>query len=121
MQNKILVVDDEEFILELFETAFSSKGYCVFTTMDPSEALKLFDEENIKVVFMDINMPVMSGLDLCREIRRRDTEAQLIAVTGSPTTSDRLQCMEAGFNSFYTKPIALNDLYNAAKNAFERI
>ena len=121
MVRKILIVDDEEFILELFDTALSSQGYSVYTSTDPGEALNLLDKEAIKVIFLDINMPDMSGLDLCREIKKKDISTYLVAVTGSPSTSGKEQCIEAGFNDFYSKPIALNDLYNAAKTAFNLI
>ncbi|MCP4723408.1 MAG: response regulator [bacterium] len=121
MANKILIVDDEEFIVELFEFALSSKGYDVYTALNAKDALEIFENEEIKVFFLDINMPEMNGLELCRELRRRDKDAQIIAVTGSSMEYDKEVYYQAGFNSFYSKPIALDALYMAAKKAFSLI
>ena len=121
MAKKILIVDDEEFIVELFETALSTKGYDVYTALNAKDALKILERVEIKVIFLDINMPEMNGLELCKEIRRRDKDAQIIAVTGSSMDYDKERYYQAGFNSFYSKPIALGELYKAAKKAFNLI
>ena len=120
--NKILVVDDESAILDLFSQAFSKAGYTVITASSAEDALSILSEKSIHVMFLDLNLPGMNGLDLCREIRKRKGQTPIIhAVTGYSSLFELSDCREAGFDDYFTKPVDLKLLVKAAGNAFDKI
>jgi len=121
MENNILCVDDEPMILEIYESAFQEKGYTVFTAPAGKEALEILKKENIQVMFLDLKMPVMDGLELCRRIREDHPIACIYAVTGYSSLFDLSDCREAGFDDYFTKPVKLQALYKIAEDAFEKI
>ena len=117
-EKKILVVDDDKSILKLFKNAFEMKGYLVATAESGEEALGILKKEEIRVMFLDLKMPGMNGLDLCREIRKTHAEARIFAVTGYPTKFEFSDCREAGFDGYFTKPVNLELLADTAHDAF---
>lgn len=121
MDNKILCVDDEPMILEIYKNAFGEKGYTVFTATRGEEALKILEKENIQVMFMDLKMPGMDGLELCRRVRKDNPIACIYAVTGFGSLFELSDCREAGFDDYFTKPVKLEALYKTVEDAFEKI
>ncbi|HCK98671.1 MAG TPA: response regulator [Candidatus Marinimicrobia bacterium] len=121
MGNKILCVDDEPMILEIYESAFKEKGYTVFTATRGEEALKILEKENIQVMFTDLKMPGMDGLELCRRIKKDNPIACIYAVTGFGSLFELSDCREAGFDDYFTKPVKLEALYKTVEDAFEKI
>lgn len=119
--NKILVVDDEKSIREMLEEAFSRAGYQVRSTENAETAVELLKDDKIHVMFLDLNLPGMNGVELCRQIRRDMPMAIIHAVTGYASLFELADCREAGFDDYFTKPVNLADLLKAAKNAFEKI
>ena len=67
-KDRLLVVDDEKQIRELYSMAFTKAGYAVTTAESAEDALELFSREQFWVVFLDLNLPDMNGIDLCREL-----------------------------------------------------
>lgn len=120
MEKKILVVDDELLIRRLFEEAFSSRGYTVKTAESGEEALEILEKESIHVIFLDLNMPGMNGMEVCRRIKSSNPMAIIHAVTGYASLFEIHACREAGFDDYFIKPVALEDLFAAAEGAFEK-
>lgn len=117
-KKKILIVDDEACIRNLFTTALTIKGYTVFSAESGEKALELLEQESIRVMFLDLNLPGINGVDLCRKIIKKTPEAVAYAVTGfSPVGKDK-EYEAAGFTNFFSKPLPLDKLYAAAENAF---
>lgn len=121
MKNKVLLVDDERNILEVFGEAFEGAGYTVRQAESAEEALDILKKENIQVMFLDLMLPGMNGVDLCREIRKDHPLAQIFAVTAFASLFELADCREAGFDDYFTKPVNLRMLLKAAKDAFERL
>ena len=122
MSNKnILVVDDEESICLLFKSALQSKKYTVYTATTPEEALKILDDVSILVMFIDLNLPEMNGLELCRKIMEINPLTIAYAITGYASHFQLAECKSAGFEDYYKKPVRLVDIYSAAERAFEKI
>lgn len=121
MSKKILVVDDEAAILEIIAEALNHAGYDPITAENAENALKILATENIPVMFLDLNMPGMDGLELCRRIRSNSPMAQLFAFTGYISLFELADCREAGFDDYFTKPLDLATLLKAANDAFDRI
>ncbi|MBT4499639.1 MAG: response regulator [Gemmatimonadetes bacterium] len=117
----ILVVDDESMIRDLFRRFFEQAGYSVQTAESAEEALEMVRETPIWVLFLDLNLPGMNGVELCRQIRRSWPMAIPYAVTGYASLFELSSCREAGFEDYFTKPVNLDDLLQAAENAFGKL
>lgn len=117
---KILVVDDEEAVRYLLDIALSDKGYSVFYAEGAEEALGILSDENIDVMFLDLNLPDMSGVELCRRIRKDRPNAIINAITGYSMMFDITECYRAGFDDYFEKPISLYLLMTSVLKAFKK-
>jgi DNA-binding response OmpR family regulator len=120
-EQKVLIVDDEVDILDMMKEAFSMQGYAVFAAGSAEEALEMLKQDSVMVMFFDLKLPGMSGIDLCRRIRRENQIAVIHALTGYTNFFGLLECRSVGFDDFFTKPVDLQILLKAAKDAFEKI
>ncbi len=121
MDRKILVVDDEEPMRDVLSMAFSKEGYTVVCAASAEEALEILREQTIQVMFLDLKLPGMSGLDLCKLIRCQDPIASIFALTGYACLSDLLKCRQAGFDDCFAKPVRLSVLLKTAQDGFEKL
>ena len=121
VEKKILVVDDERMIRNMLEKAFTKAGYMVKTAESAEEALDLLNNEKIQVMFLDLKLPNMNGVELCQEIRKHNPIAIIYAVTGYASLFELALCREAGFDDYFTKPVNLSMLFDAAEDAFKKI
>jgi DNA-binding response OmpR family regulator len=117
----ILVVDDELSILTALEKVFSRAGYRAYLAETAEEALGILEKENINVMFLDLNLPGMNGVELCRKIRKDRPIAVIHAITGYASLFELTDCREAGFDDYFTKPADMEMLLTAAQNAFEKV
>ena len=120
-EKKILFVDDEMPILELLQEAFNMKSYKVSTADSAEKALEILKTESIQVMFLDLKLPGMNGIDLCRTIRKDNQIAIIYALTGYSNFFGLMECRTAGFDDLFTKPASLQILFKAADEAFEKI
>lgn len=121
MEQRILVVDDEASIREVLERALARKGYVVRTAASGEEALEVLRRDSLMVMFLDIHLGGMNGLELCSRIRIDNPIAVLYALTGYTDLFGLLECRKAGFDDFFTKPVSLKVLGEAAEAAFEKL
>lgn len=119
-ERKILVVDDDRIVCGMLEHFFSQSNYTVRTARNAEVALDILSREKIQVMFLDLNMPGMNGLDLCRIIRKEFPMSIIYALTGYDSLYRPLDCIEAGFNDYFKKPVDLGVLHKAAKDAFKK-
>lgn len=119
--NKILIVDDQESIRNFFQDAFDAHKYTVVTASSAEEALELLAKENIKVLFFDIKLPGMDGMELCKKVRKFHPVAIIHAITGYNSLFELVDCRRAGFDDYFTKPLNLKLLYRAVNEAFEKL
>ena len=120
MERKILVVDDEEVIREMLEKAFTKVGYKVCLAESAEQALEVLTPD-MQVMFLDLKLPGMNGLELCRKIRSKYPMACIFAITGYASLFELSDCREAGFDDYFTKPVRLEMLFMAAQVSFEKI
>ena len=121
MQNKILVVDDEQAICDILEKAFRMVGYIARSARGGEEALEILLHENIRVMFLDLHLPGMNGLELCRRIRKNNPIACIFALSGYVNEIERMECRRAGFDECFAKPVNLQVLFATAKEAFQKL
>ncbi len=120
-EKKILVVDDEVHIRDMLEQAFSKAGYTVRLAESAEETLDILKDDKIQVMFLDLKLPGMNGLKLCRKIRKEFPIAIIHAITGYASLFELADCREAGFDDYFIKPVDLEVLFKAAQDAFEKI
>lgn len=118
---KILVVDDERVILRFFKDALELKGYSVITAESAEEVLEKHLDREATLMFFDISLPGMSGLDLCKRIKQDNPTAIIHAMTGFTTLFEVVDCRDAGFEDYFTKPLDLMAVYEAIENGFKKI
>jgi CheY-like chemotaxis protein len=121
MEKRIMIVDDEEMIRDSFAMAFMNDGYEVGTAETGEAALEIMRKTPHWVLFLDLNLPGMNGVELCRQIRKEYPMAIPIAVTGYASIFELNECREAGFEDYFIKPVQLPDLLGAAEHAFKKL
>ena len=120
-EKKILVVDDEKAILNLLKQAFLRAGFVVVPAESAEEALTVLEQEELYVMFLDLNLPGMNGIELCRRIKNDKPMSIIFAVTGYASLFELVGCREAGFEDYFKKPADIKTLVKVANDAFEKI
>jgi CheY-like chemotaxis protein len=121
MNRKILVVDDEESIRDLFASAFSDAGYDVHLAENGEAALDILGIQEIELIFLDLKLFGMNGIELCRQIRMTRPIAIIYAITGWSGLFEIEECREAGFDDYFKKPMSLDLLFKSVEDAFEKL
>ncbi|MBI4832763.1 MAG: sigma-54-dependent Fis family transcriptional regulator, partial [Candidatus Lindowbacteria bacterium] len=107
---RILLVDDDASLRKVLEFNLEQEGYTVVSASNGSEGLKFYDAENPDIVITDIKMPGMDGIDLLKEIKRRDIEKLVIVVTAFGTIDTAIEAMKLGAHDYITKPFNRDEL-----------
>ena len=121
MEKKILFVDDEERILDMLEKLFSRANYTVRCAESAEKALDILRQESIMVMVLDLKLPGMNGVELCKHIRKQNPICIIYALTGYANLFNLLECRGAGFDDFFVKPVNPEVLLKASQEAFEKI
>ena len=121
MKRKILVVDDESSVRELFFTVFTEADYEVNTAEGAEQALKILQLENIDIIFLDLKLFGINGIELCRKIRETKPVSIIYAITGWSPLFEIEECREAGFDDYFEKPLDMDMLLKLVAEAFARI
>jgi two-component system response regulator RegX3 len=105
----VLLVEDEEAFIEALTVGLRREGFDVEVARDGAEALDRFDEVRPDLVLLDVMLPTVSGIDVCRELRRR-TDVPIIMVTAKAAEIDTVVGLEVGADDYVTKPYRLREL-----------
>jgi DNA-binding response OmpR family regulator len=120
MPKKILLVDDEPEILEICRDYLKASGYDVVTAKDGAQGLSAFRRERPDLIVLDLMMPEMDGLDLCRAIRR-ESNVPIIMLTARVEETDKLIGLELGADDYMTKPFSPRELVARVKVVLRRV
>jgi two-component system response regulator RegX3 len=105
----VLVVEDEESFVDALSVGLKREGFRVEIARDGMEALNRFDVVNPDLVLLDVMLPKVSGIDVCRQLRRR-TQVPIIMVTAKGAEIDTVVGLEVGADDYITKPYRLREL-----------
>ena len=105
----VLVVEDEGSFIEALESGLSREGFKVTVARDGAEALDIFDAVNPDLVLLDVMLPKVSGIDVCRELRSR-SNVPIIMVTAKGAEIDTVVGLEVGADDYVTKPYRMREL-----------
>ncbi len=100
---RILVVDDEKDYCEVLKMILESNGYTTETCFNGQEALEMLEKGSFDVVISDINMPVMDGYELLKEIKKREYDTEVIVLTAFGTIEKAVETMKSGAYTYVTK------------------
>ncbi len=114
---KILVVDDERSIRNSMKEVLEFEGHVVTLAEDGENGLKAVENEQFDLVFSDIKMPKMDGIELLAKMRQLQPSTKMILISGHGTIETAVQCMRNGAFDFIEKPMNLNRLLQAVKEA----
>jgi DNA-binding NtrC family response regulator len=116
----ILVVDDDPYIQEALGDRLESLGYRVARASDGKQALELIDHHEPQMVFLDIEMPGMKGLDVLREIRTREKDFPVVMITAYGSIDLAVEAMKEGAYDFVPKPFKPSHIALVVEKAMER-
>jgi two-component system response regulator MprA len=107
----ILVVDDEPAVRDALQRALSLEGYEVVTAGDGEAALAAHDERRPDAIVLDVQMPVLNGIDACRKLRAGGSRTPVLMLTARDQVTDRVAGLDAGADDYLVKPFALEELF----------
>lgn len=117
---KILVVDDEQAVRESLRRSLRFNGYEVLTANDGLEAVETVRAENPELLILDIMMPNMDGLEVCRTLRSEGWDRPILVLTARDGVSDRVSGLDAGADDYLPKPFALEELLARVRSLVRR-
>ena len=116
----ILVVDDEPQIRRVLRSTLTSEGYSVIEARDGSEALEKLRSERPDLILLDMNMPVLDGLQACREIRS-GSEIPIVMLTVRNSEKDKVRALDAGADDYVIKPFGIQELLARVRALLRRV
>jgi two-component system alkaline phosphatase synthesis response regulator PhoP len=107
---KILIVEDEEELVRGLEISLNNEGFRVIKATRGETGMNLAVKENPDLIILDVMLPGMSGLDVCRELRKKGIDIPIILLTAKSEEIDRVVGLEIGADDYVTKPFSLREL-----------
>jgi DNA-binding response OmpR family regulator len=120
-KKSILVVDDDACIRLACTKVFANTDFKLQAAESAEEALEIMRATPAEILFLDLNLPGMSGLELCQEIHRNWPRSILIAITGYASVFELVKCREVGFDDYFIKPLGKKELLMAANDALQKL
>jgi len=119
MENRILIVDDEEEICSVLARRLSREGYICVTATSGKEALDHLNKKNFSLIITDIKMPEMDGIEFLKDVRAADPEIMAIMITAFPEVERVIEAIRLGACDFVLKPLDLDKVVLSVKKALK--
>jgi len=116
-RGRILVVDDEEPIRELMKEILEDEGYHVDLAESGEEALAMLERRAYELLFLDIRLPGMDGLEVLKEVKEREPRPYVVMISGHGTIPDAVEAIKLGAYDFLEKPLTMDRIIVVARNA----
>jgi DNA-binding response OmpR family regulator len=120
MKEKILIIEDEEDLVKGLKLNLADEGYEVDWASDGVEGLRKALEERPHLIILDIMLPKMNGLDICRELRQKNISIPIIMLTAKAEEIDKVLGLEIGADDYLTKPFSIRELLARIKAHLRR-
>jgi two-component system, sensor histidine kinase and response regulator len=117
---KIIIIDDEEVVLDSCVQILEGRNYDVFTAPDGLQGIKLVEEKNPDLVFIDLKMPGLPGLEVLEKIHSQDDTIVNVVITGYATVDSAVEAMKSGAYDFLPKPFTPDEFRLITKRGIER-
>lgn len=119
MKQKVLLVEDEHSIADSISYNLKQEGFSVTHVDEGPIALELFQEEKFSLIILDLMLPEISGLDICRSIRKT-SDIPIIMVTAKDSEADRVAGLEIGADDYVIKPFSVRELLSRVRAVLRR-
>ncbi len=116
---RILLIDDEQSVQTLLSYPLRKDGYQVVSALDGREALQRFGESRFDLVILDLMLPKLDGVEVCRQLRRR-SQVPIIMLTAKGSETDKVAGLEVGADDYITKPFSMREFRSRVKAALRR-
>lgn len=120
INEKILVVDDDDFIRSLLDRHLTNRGYKVTTVNSAESAISTAEKVTFALALVDILMPGMNGIELLTQLKSLQPEILLITMTGHPSLETALEALKKGIHDYLIKPFRLEHLDQTINSCFEK-
>jgi two-component system OmpR family response regulator len=117
---RVLVVDDEIDFLETIVKRLEARNINVSGVESGRQALEAIEEQDFDVVILDVKMPGMDGIETLREMKKKKPLVEVIILTGHASVESGIQGMQLGAFDYVMKPVALDELLEKIRQAYER-
>jgi DNA-binding response OmpR family regulator len=121
MKARILIAEDETNIRLGLIATLESDGYAVTAASDGTQALKLFPQEKFDLVILDVMMPLQSGYDVCRELRKKDSRVPILFLTAKGEEVDKVVGLKLGADDYVLKPFGVHELLARVEALLRRV
>lgn len=119
--HKVLIIDDEKSICNSLSSVLQDEGFKVFSALDGKEGLVLFDREKPRIVFIDVWMPEIDGLEVLQKIREQAApETVLIVISGHGTISTAVEAVKMGAHDFLEKPLSIEKVLEVINRGLDK-
>ena len=121
MKETILIIEDEEDILALLSGLLASEDYRVITAGNGREGIKKFQEHNPDLIITDVRMPIMDGIEVLREVKTKESDTEVIILTGHSDEATAIDCLRLGAYDYFRKPLEdIDVLLTAVERVLEK-
>lgn len=117
---KILLVEDEEALSAIIAKGLRKLGYAVDTSFDGKEALDYYVVYEYDLIILDLNIPHIDGIEVLREIRKKDTDTKILILSARTKISERILGLDEGANDYLIKPFDIGELEARIRNLLRR-
>jgi DNA-binding response OmpR family regulator len=114
----ILIVEDEVGIVQFLQQGLEEEGYQVTSAFDGVQGLELIQQHHFDLILLDWMLPKMTGLDLCKAIRKIDVDTPILFLTARDTVRETIEGIKAGANDYIKKPFSFEELIERIKIHF---
>ena len=121
MSRKILVIEDNKDLAQLLDLHLKDLSYDVDLAFDGNEGLAKFESQDYQLVILDLMLPGVDGLEICRRIRTKPAYTPILMLTSKAAELDRVLGLEMGADDYVTKPFSIRELMARVKAIFRRI
>lgn len=118
--NKVLIIEDETKLARFIELELKHEGYQVFVAYDGRSGYDMFYEVEPDIVLLDLMLPQLNGLEVCRRIRK-NSKTPIIMLTAKSETMDKVVGLDNGADDYITKPFAIEELFARMRAALRRL
>ena len=117
MAEKILIADDEQEIRELLDNFLTGQGYEVVLASDGNQALQLASEENPQAIILDIKMPGLDGLEVCKRLKEKEQTRLIPVIVITGFEDNKIEALNLGADDFVNKPFDMAEISARVKSA----
>lgn len=115
---RILIVEDEAGIVQFLQQGLEEEGYQIRSASDGLKGFELVQKESFDLILLDWMLPKMTGLELCKAIRLKDTRTPILFLTAKDTIQETIEGLKAGANDYIKKPFSFDELLERIKIHF---